>query len=596
MAAQATPSPTADDHEPSTLAAPHGVRRDLLVVAMVTLAACALLAIPGSALGYRRAGPYIACWILNTLLAADAWLIARRWFRGADALLRTAIIAFALVVVCGLLLGSIGLLTPLAYAVLLLALCGGLSATAGRPVRDSAMPIRLPRTPHPALLIAVPIAILVLAVGWAHPPVEYDSLSYHLFFPARWLQAHRLFVMSTPWGDQAPAYEPHNGELFFLWLMLPFHGDFLARVGQVPFYGLGAAALFALGRRLGLRPAHAVYPAALFLVSRGVMEQAVGADVDLMFAALFLVTLYFGLTAAETGSRGDVALWGLCLGLWMGTKFLALIYSPLLLAFGLTTAVRRRLLWAAPGVAIGAAPWYLHNWWLTGSPVYPVSLAFGGFTIARGAYPRAVLNNTGWQHLPVSHIAKLPGILADAAGRDLLLAIMPLAALGLYAAYRRRAWRVLLVTLVVPLAMVLLFWYGVPFNNAFSARYIFPATALFLLLAAMAFEITAALSRYLHVVFAAILLWLVAGTSTALIEPRFLLLYGSLAVLVALVIASVPRRAVVLTLLLVCEAAAAGVFAASMRACPGDGCALLRTNPFTRPTLFRAWDWMSHHV
>src|SRR6185437_9238696 len=118
------------------------------VLALVTLAACALLAIPGSALGYRRAGPYIACWILNTLLAADAWLIARRWFRGADALLRTATIAFALVVVCGLLLGSVGLLTPLAYAVLLLALFGGLSATAGPPVRDSATAIRLPRTPH----------------------------------------------------------------------------------------------------------------------------------------------------------------------------------------------------------------------------------------------------------------------------------------------------------------------------------------------------------------------------------------------------------------------------------------------------------------
>src|SRR6185312_15572436 len=108
---------------------------------------------------------------------------------------------------------------------------------------------------------------------------------YHLFFPARWLQEHRLSIVATPFSDEAQAYAPGNGELFFLWLMIPFHGDLLARLGQLPFAVLGAIVLYALARRLGASRERAIYPPLFFLLSRPIVEQAIGANVDLVCAS-----------------------------------------------------------------------------------------------------------------------------------------------------------------------------------------------------------------------------------------------------------------------------------------------------------------------
>ena len=75
-----------------------------------------------------------------------------------------------------------------------------------------------------------------LAFAMTHAPLTlYDSLSYHLFFAARWVQDHAITIIPTPFSDEAQAYTPGNGELFFAWLMLPIHSDALARMGQFPF-------------------------------------------------------------------------------------------------------------------------------------------------------------------------------------------------------------------------------------------------------------------------------------------------------------------------------------------------------------------------
>ncbi len=112
-------------------------------------------------------------------------------------------------------------------------------------------------TDRPMLLavVLVPILAFIVATGLHQSPLTlYDSLSYHLFFPARWLQEHRLSIVPTPFSDEAQAYAPANGELFFLWLMLPFHGDLLARIGQLPFYLLGRRRALRAGAPSGRRP------------------------------------------------------------------------------------------------------------------------------------------------------------------------------------------------------------------------------------------------------------------------------------------------------------------------------------------------------
>src|SRR5262249_52042767 len=198
--------------------------------------------------------------------------------------------------------------------------------------------------------IVAAICVLIVVVGTGHIPTRYDSLNYHLYFPAQWLHAGRIWIVPPPFGDEAPAYAPSDGELYFLSLMLPFHGDLLARVGQFPFYVLIAVVLYAFARRAGARPEHAVYPAAFFLLARPVVEEAVGADVDLIFSAMFLTTVYLGIIAVETNARNDWIVFGASAGLYCGTKYVALVYIPVVLLIVFLRGPRLKALWALPGL------------------------------------------------------------------------------------------------------------------------------------------------------------------------------------------------------------------------------------------------------
>src|SRR4029077_10591479 len=211
--------------------------------------------------------------------------------------------------------------------------------------------VSVPWTRLPIVAIIVPVVAFVVATGILQSPLTlYDSLSYHLFFPARWLQEHRLSIVPTPFSDEAQAYAPANGELFFLWLMAPFHGDLAARVGQLPFYLLSGVALYALARRIGATPAHAIYAPALFFLSRPIVEQAAGADVDLVCWSMFLTSIYIGLVAVDTNARRDWILGVFSLGLYWGSKYVSLVYTPVFLLLPLLAGPRLETLWALPGI------------------------------------------------------------------------------------------------------------------------------------------------------------------------------------------------------------------------------------------------------
>jgi hypothetical protein len=565
-------------------------------VAKVVWFVSLLLVVPGWHFGYHSPASYVMFWVLNTLLLLNAWILQAAFFPSdhlSDALLRIAVLATGLITMSELALGGSGFLTPLACAaflgVLLWALV--LLTPSERLIAPAAQTITLPWL-HPAALLVAPILVFVFCVGSTHPPVEYDSLTYHLFFPARWLQDHGLSIIPTPFGDQAPAYEPGNAELFFLWLMLPFHGDLLARVGQLPFYGLSAITLYAISRRLGSPPEHAVYAGGLFLAARPVVEQAVGANIDLMFTATFLTSVYFGLTASETGRRSDVFLWGISIGLCLGAKFLGLVYLPLLLPFAFASRVRRHSIWALPGLAALAAPWYLRNWIVAGSPIYPATLAFAGMTVAQGAYPRSVMNNSVWEH--VSDPALLPGIVQQAFGAQLLAVWLPFALLGILALVMRRRWLPLAVTVVMPPLMVALFWWVVPYNNAFSARYLFPGVALAMLLAPFAFSLNERVAPLVHIGLCVALLWLLMMSRHPLVPGRFVLMYAGLAGLVAVEWRRLDRDAG--AFLLSFGALCAVSFLGSVQICPNAGCGLLGVSQWDRPTLFAGWEWTEQHA
>src|SRR5579862_4637886 len=141
--------------------------------------------------GYRAIAGYLAFWVLAALALLTARRIVRHVWRGDDdpatGVIRIAVIALALIVGCGLLLGAARLLTLQAYVIaeaLLFAASRLILSERESPRADG----RLPDAPSmPAAVVGVLGALTAFAVVFAstHAPMTlYDSVSYHLFFSA----------------------------------------------------------------------------------------------------------------------------------------------------------------------------------------------------------------------------------------------------------------------------------------------------------------------------------------------------------------------------------------------------------------------------
>jgi hypothetical protein len=565
------------------------------------------------AFGFGSISAQLALFSLSLPLVLAGSTLTARCFPEAmagDAAIRTAVAAFGIVVFVGLSLGAARLIGLAPYAIaegaVLIVVLVALRRPAG--TRDA-----LSATAIPVLLLGLWVAVVAFVVGMgiSHSPyTAYDGLSYHLFFPARWLQAHRLSIIPTPFSDEAQAYQPGNGELWFLWLMLPFHGDFLSRIGQVPFYVLGATTAYLLALRCGAERRHAVYAPTFFLVTPAIVEQAVGADVDLIAAVMFVAAVYFGIVAAESNRRRDWAMWGAAVGLFLGTKYLALVYLPVLLVLAVLRGVRLRALWGLPGIAALGAPWYLRNWLVAGSPIYPATLTVGDVTLGQGAYShRAMLQS----FMHTSDPRLLAVSFVHAFGTAFLVASAPLAVLAIAMVVKRRAWWPAGAMIVAVAAVAGLCWASVGDNT--DARFLLPAVALFPALVPLAFGAHDRVNRALQVYVALAVAWVIIGLDRQLhvdvpwfmadwlpwygiVDHRFVVLFGATVLLGTFVCLLASRRRVV-------GAAAAGLAAAAgvtlaMGAetwCLPGRCDYLQiASPHLRLTFLYGGRWLNDHV
>lgn len=116
-------------------------------------AICASECVGGVYFGFASIPDHVTFWILAGTLLIAASRVSDSLCPTCgpvDAVIRTGLVSFGLVVLCGLVLGATRLLA-------------------------------------------------------SHSPfIAYDSLSYHLFFPARWLQAHRVSIIPTPHSHCVP--------------------------------------------------------------------------------------------------------------------------------------------------------------------------------------------------------------------------------------------------------------------------------------------------------------------------------------------------------------------------------------------------------
>ncbi len=528
-----------------------------------------------------------------------------------DAAIRVGVTATGLVVATMMLLGALRALTPgrvlLAHAAV--AAASGLLGRRTRWRRPAAAAL----DPSMAAPIGAIGALLAFAVAFAvsrAPFTLYDSLSYHLFFAGRWVQDRAISIIPTPFSDVAQAYAPANGELFLAWLMLPLHSDAIARMGQLPFAIFAAAALYAIARRLGAEPAKAIYPAAFLLFARPIVEQMIGANVDLICAALFLASVYLIVIAVDRDRRRDWVLCGVSVGLYCGTKYLALVYVPVLVALACARGLPRRLVWAAPGIAAFAMPWYVRNWMVAGSPIYPSSLTIAGIMVARGAFSRAAMFNTVFHSTDVT---LFPAMAAHAIGPTLFVLWLPCALLG-WLVMARRGWWPHGALAVMPLAMVPLYWFGVPIN--IDSRFLMPAVGPALLPLAFLFRRSRRWNAAVHVAYAAGLAWLVIGSNRSLpgtlpwfmsgwlslqglVAPPFVMWYLVSALILAAIwtLTTRTRQRTVPLLTVATAGIAAALVWAGPRRCGPEGCEYLQpTSPFIRAGYLDSWRWLNANI
>ncbi len=241
------------------------------------------------------------------------------------------------------------------------------------------------------------LLILELFNALVTPVWEYDSIAYHLPMARHWYLTGSLRSVAFSVFAGPVSYYPGTGELLTLWTMLLQGTDQYANVPNVLLFPLFfVTGVFALQNR-GIPVRYAIFFPALFLLTPLVLKQIGTPLVDLLFAYEFLSILLF-LDIFIREKRPEALV--LCvagLGLFIGTKYLAIPYAPIILVpLGIAVVLhlmrratnRHPLIIALIAGCIAAlllgGHWYIRNFLLTGNPLFPATVSIGSLTLLEG--------------------------------------------------------------------------------------------------------------------------------------------------------------------------------------------------------------------
>jgi 4-amino-4-deoxy-L-arabinose transferase-like glycosyltransferase len=212
--------------------------------------------------------------------------------------------------------------------------------------------------------------------GWIQamaPPIDGDSIAYHLAHPQDYLREGRIFYHpGNLWGCF-----PGNLEMQYL-LALLLKGEALAQSIPWVFSLLLPLSVFLFGKRffgsrtVGILGAAAlsVQPVATAFLGTAMQD---GAAALLVFTAAYAFFRFL-----ENGEARWMGVSGCFLGLAAGTKYSALPFAAVLsVLFAAVAAVRSRfgvrafsLFLLSAGFFCGA--WFVRNAYWTGNPVWPL--------------------------------------------------------------------------------------------------------------------------------------------------------------------------------------------------------------------------------
>lgn len=238
-------------------------------------------------------------------------------------------------------------------------------------------PIAVPKVDPRVLPLAALGAVALLVAATLSP--FYDQWHQHLGFPWVWLQEGSVHTLSRDWYS----YMPVNSSLLFAYGLKTL-GPWSAQAVHWWCGLVTVMAVWSLARRVGT-PGAGVWAAWIFVTTPTVLHLSTTAGTDLV------VTIFAGgawLALLRTSDRdGRPNRWwafaGVCVGLAVGTKYIALGTVALPVAVGAAAlhrpwrsadVLRSSIRGAAVAFAsamVTFAPWAVRNFLETGNPLFP---------------------------------------------------------------------------------------------------------------------------------------------------------------------------------------------------------------------------------
>ncbi len=424
----------------------------------------------------------LLCAVAVWMTALAARRLASRFLPAPEApgegLLRTLLLAVLMTVSSVAVLGFTGGLNTAALpvvAVLLYSTCRWLLPA---PARQASLLPESAAVRWPAILTMVLVGLDLIAYLPASP-VDWDAVTYHLYLPARWLQEGRIFHLPTVFGDNAAAFAPQNGALYFAWQMALSGRDALTNVSQLPCLAFLGLALYRVCRLLGTGSAPAALAALTLPWLAPVRRWTYSANVDVLMIAFAFGALYWMLLYRHRPERSTIVACGLASGLAAGTKTLGLPLVALQAVPLVWFAVGRRrfadLAFYFGCAFVAGGWWYVLNLWRYGNPLFPVKLSLGLFELP-GAYRTDAIRAGEFHLATTAEVAA--SVLGQYGATTCLLAVIGLLALAwrslcrVAPEARKRNTDVAPVLLLQALAWGLFFAAVVPHNG--QARFLMP--------------------------------------------------------------------------------------------------------------------------
>lgn len=221
-------------------------------------------------------------------------------------------------------------------------------------------------------------------------PWEYDTLAYHMPMVVEWLQSGSLWeIFYAVWGGPLGYYPGHH-ELLVTWFVLPFGTDLLANLLNFGVVGVTLVVLYKILKEVGVDDFLAWLAGALVMVMPIFLRQIGTGQVDLLMALGVVLGWYLMLRSFKR--RDGLLLIPLLMdfALLLGTKYLSILYIiPLLVVFLLffkTWYKQTKWWWAWTLFFLGwlGSMWYWRNLVITGNPIFPAGVSFGGWTLFEG--------------------------------------------------------------------------------------------------------------------------------------------------------------------------------------------------------------------